>query len=264
MMKELQFAFYAIKKNMQNSAELRTSFALTVVGMAINNVSFLVMWIFFIQSVGVINGWHAVDILGLNGFLAISYGIVFSVFVGIRQLPQYVADGTFDRFLLSPKNVLLRVMTSAFHPSAIGDLLFGVVCFGAYAMISGLGMMQVLFIGVLTINAMVMLFAVTVAVYSLSFYFVDPSSVTRSVFDLFLSPALFHGGIFQGAMRFIFTFLIPSLAVGALPAEALASVSLYHAMILILVTIVWLSGALMFFYQSIKRYESANFMTFGR
>jgi hypothetical protein len=44
-MKELHFALYAIKKNIQNSAELRTSFLTTIIGMAINNSAFLFLWI---------------------------------------------------------------------------------------------------------------------------------------------------------------------------------------------------------------------------
>jgi ABC-2 type transport system permease protein len=264
MMNELRFALYAIKKNIANSTELRTSFALTVLGMAINNVSFLVIWIFFIQSVGEINGWRAIDILALDGFVALSYGVVFSFFVGIKQLSQYIADGVFDRFLLSPKNVLLRVVTSTFHASAVGDLVFGVACFGIYAWIVDIHITQLITLFLLTINATVMFFAVSVLIYSAGFYFADAYSVTYSLFDLFMTPTLFHGGLFHGTMRFIFTFLIPSLVIGALPTEILASVSLVHMIALMGITTVWFAGAMWFFHHSVKRYESANFMTFGR
>ena len=77
MMKEIYFAFYAIKKNIQSSAELRTSFVTNIVGMAINNTAFIIIWIFFVKSVGIINGWTAADIIGLMGFTALSYGVVF-------------------------------------------------------------------------------------------------------------------------------------------------------------------------------------------
>ena len=64
MMKELKFALYAIKKNIQSSAELRTSFLMNIVGMSINNTAFIILWGFFVKSVGVIGGWTVADIIG--------------------------------------------------------------------------------------------------------------------------------------------------------------------------------------------------------
>ena len=264
MFKELKFALYAIKKNIQNGTELRTSFILTVIGMAINNGAFIATWIFFVQSVGEINGWQIVDVVGMNGFVAFSYGIMFSFFAGVRRLPQYVAEGTFDRFLLSPKNVLVRVASSVFHASAVGDVLFGIICFGAYIIMSGLSVSQLFMMILLTCNAIIMFFAASVIIYTSSFYFTDAFSVTYGFFDLFMSPTLFHGGIFHGTMRFIYTFLIPSLVIGALPAEILKSISLQNTLTLIAITFLWLAFALYFFHRSVRRYESANFMTFGQ
>src|SRR6185369_3570581 len=128
MMKEIKFAFYAIKKNIQSSAELRTSFLLNIVGMMINNTSFIIVWVFFVKSVGVIGGWTAADIIGLQGFAATCYGLIFSSGFGIRKLPDYVTNGVFDRFMLSPKNLILRTLTSSFASAPVGDIFFGITC----------------------------------------------------------------------------------------------------------------------------------------
>src|SRR3990167_859684 len=133
MIKELSFALYAIKKNIQSSAELRTSFLMNIVGMTINNTAFIILWGFFVKSVGVIGGWTVADIIGLQGFVAICFGIVFSAGAGIRKLADYTASGAFDRFMLSPKNLLVRIATSSFGVSALGDIVFGIVCLGIYA-----------------------------------------------------------------------------------------------------------------------------------
>lgn len=264
MMNDLRFAWYAIKKNIRNSTELRTSFVLTVIGMAINNTSFLVIWIFFIQTVGEINGWRSSDILALNGFVAISYGIVFSFFVGVRNLSQNIADGVLDRFLLSPKSVLVRVATSSFHASAIGDVLFGVVCFALYAWMVDVVFVQWVIIFFLTVGATLMFFAIALLANSIGFYFTDPQSVSVSIFQLFMTPTLYHGGIFQGAIRVIFTFVIPSLVISGLSVEAVSAISFQQMIFLLFLTIVWFVGSIWFFHYSIRKYESANFMTFGR
>lgn len=263
MFKEIRFALYAIKKNIQSSAELRTSFLMNVVGMAINNTAFIILWVFFVQSVGVIGEWTAADIVGLQGFAALSYGIVFSVAMGIRKLPDYVASGAFDRFMLSPKNLLMRVATSAFSASAVGDLVFGIVCLTIYGFLIHVGLYQILMIAGLVLITTVVFLAMVIAIYSTSFFFIDSDAVTNGLFELFLTPSLFHGGAFQGAMRFIFTFIIPSLLIGALPVEAVRDISPLKLGLIALLALVWFAISVKIFNRAIKKYESSNFMTFG-
>ncbi len=252
MFKELRFALYAMKKNIQSSAELRTSFLMNVVGMAINNTSFVIIWIFFVKSVGVINGWTATDIIALQGFTALSFGVVFSVAMGIRQLPDFVASGSFDRIMLSPKNLLVRVATSAFNASAVGDVVFGVVCLIIYVFLGHLNLYQIFLIPIFGIIGVLVFLATSIAAFSTSFFFIDANAVTNGFFELFMTPSLFHGGTFQGAMRFIFTFLIPSLLVGALPTEAVRDLSFQKLLLVGMVAIVWFILALLIFRAAVK------------
>ena len=263
MMKELKFALYAIKKNIQNSAELRTSFLMNIVGMSINNTAFIILWGFFVKSVGVIGGWTVADIIGLQGFVALCFGIVFSAGAGIRKLADYTASGAFDRFMLSPKNLLVRIATSSFGVSALGDIVFGIVCLGIYAFLIHATIYQILLIALLVVISTIVFLAAAIAIYSTSFFFTDASSVTGSLFELFLTPSLFHGGAFQGAMRFIFTFAIPSLLIGALPVEIVRDISLGKLLLVSVLAIFWFIVSINIFNRAIKKYESSNFMTFG-
>ncbi|MEI8270623.1 MAG: ABC-2 family transporter protein, partial [bacterium] len=263
MMKELKFALYAIKKNIQSSAELRASFLMNIVGMSINNTAFIILWGFFVKSVGVIGGWTVADIIGLQGFVALCFGIVFSAGAGIRKLADYTASGAFDRFMLSPKNLLVRIATSSFGVSALGDIVFGIVCLSIYAFLIHATIYQILLIGLLVIISTVVFLSAAIAIYSTSFFFTDASSVTGSLFELFLTPSLFHGGAFQGVMRFIFTFAVPSLLVGALPVEIVRDISLGKLLLVSVLAIFWFVVSINIFNRAVKRYESSNFMTFG-
>lgn len=263
MFKELRFAIYSIKTNIQSSAELRTSFLLNIVGMVINNIAFILLWVFFIKSVGIIGGWTASDIVGLQGFTALSYGVIFSVATGIRKLPEYVTSGAFDKFMLSPKNLLSRVATSTFSPSAVGDILFGVICFAIYGILIRMSFYQVFLLAILVFFSTLIFLAMTITIYSSSFFFIDSSVVTNGFFELFFTPSLFHGGAFQGAMRFIFTFLVPSLLIGTLPVETIKNISLPQLAIVGLLSLAWFLISILVFYKAVKRYESSNFMTFG-
>ncbi len=263
MFKELTFALYAIKKNIQSSAELRTSFVINVIGMGLNNIAFIILWGFFVHSVGVIGGWTVADIVGLQGFAAFSYGIVLVLAAGIRKLPEYINSGAFDRFMLSPKNILLRVATSAFSAPAVGDMLFGIICLCIYGMLINIGIYQIIVIIALLICASIVFLSVSIAVFSINFFFTDASTVSGSLFDLFLTPALFHGGAFQGALRFVFTFIIPSLLIGTLPVEAVRNMDIGKIGLIFVLSIVWLYLSLKLFNKALRKYESSNFMTFG-
>lgn len=263
MMQELRFALYAIKKNIQSSAELRTSFLMNVVGMTINNTAFIILWVFFVQSVGIIGGWTAADIIGLQGFTALCYGITFSLGAGIKRLPGYVADGVFDRFMLSPKNLLLRVVTSAFSASAVGDIVFGVACLAIYGILIHASFVQVLLMFLLVILSTILFFAVTVVIHSVSFLFTDAASVVNGLFEMFLTPSLFHGGAFQGALRVFYMFVIPALLVGTIPVEIVKDVSVEKLAIVTVFAFLWMMFAVKIFNHAVRRYESSNFMTFG-
>mgnify|MGYP001580612726 FL=1 len=260
---EIKFALYAIKKNIHNSAELRTSFLMNIVGMTINNAAFIFLWIFFVESVGVINGWRASDILALQGFTALGYGIIFSFGAGIRKLADNVASGVFDRFMLSPKNLLLRVATSSFGVSAIGDIVFSITCLIIYAVLNKASCLQIVAILFLSLVSAVIFFSLSLLINSTCFYFTDSSTVSTGLFELFLTPALFHGGAFQGVLRFIFTFIIPSLLIGTFPVEIVRDLHFMQFLIILLLSIFWLVVSLKFFNYSVRKYESSNFMTFG-
>ena len=263
MNNNLRFTLYALKKNIQGSAELRGSFITNIVGMGLNNLSLIVIWVFFVKSVGVIHGWTAIDIVLLQGFTALSYGFVLSFAAGVRRLPDYITTGSFDRFLTSPKNLLLRVSTAAFGTSAIGDIIFGVICLSIYGVLTNITPVQIFLLVVLIVITTIMFFSALLITYSISFLTVDGNSVASGLFEFFLTPALFHGGAFQGATRAFFTFIVPSLLISALPVEIVRD-TLYDKLGLVFIlTVVWLVLSIKVFYFGVKRYESSNFMTFG-
>jgi ABC-2 type transport system permease protein len=262
MKNELKFALYSIKKNLQNNAELRTSFLMNIIGMTINNMAFVFLWIYFVKSVGIIGGWTTYDIIALNGFVAIAFGVIISIFSGIKKLPEYVSSGAFDRFMLSPKNLIMRISTSAFSPSAIGDIIFGMACLSIYGFLIHISILQIIFIIVLIFFTAIIFFAISIIISALSFYIIDAATITDGVFQLFLTPALFHGGSFHGIIRFIFTFIFPSLLIAVVPTETVKNLSLANLLLIGFASFAWLFIAVKIFNHSVKKYASSNFMTF--
>ena len=263
MKNEIRFALYAIKKNIKSSAELRGSFIMNIVGMMLNNLSFVLIWLFMIQTVGSIGGWNSAYVIGLQGFSALSFGICFSFLGGITQMCKNISNGNFDRFILSPKDVLLRSSVSYFTVSAIGDVLYGIICLLICLIMIKASIFQAMMTVLFILLTSMVFITVSIFCQSLAFYFEDGESVANSALELFFTPSLMHGGAFQGEMRFVFTFLIPSLLFGTLPVEAVINMDMEKLLLIAVLSIFWLVFSIIFFYKSLRRYESANFMTFG-
>ena len=80
---------------------------------------------------------------------------------------------------------------------------------------------------------------------------------------MFVSASLYHGGAFAGVLKAIFVFVIPSLLLGAVPVELVKNMSLCHICLISLLTVFCLILSIVFFYRSLRKYESNNFFGFG-
>ena len=263
IMGSIRLALLRIRKNFKNEKELKSSFIISVVGMALNNVAFLILWYYFGNSIGELNGWSPMDIFGLYAFSSTSYGIIVCLFSGMFDIPNYISTGNFDKYLLTPKNILLKVSTSKISTSAIGDFLFGIVCFIIYMIWGSLTITQFLLSLLLILISSVVFYSFSLICMSVSFYLMDGHNVSQGLYGMFLSNSLYHGGAFTGVLRFIFTFIMPSLLLGAIPVEIVKNLSITNLIIIVLLTIFWFIIAVLFFYKSLKKYESNNLFGFG-
>lgn len=262
-MKNISYALLNMKKNFKNAKELKSSFIISVVGMCFNNIAFLVLWYYFGKTVGEINGWKPMDIFGLYGFGTTSFGIISSFFYGIFNIPSYISSGNFDKYLYTPKNILLKISTSAISTSALGDMLFGIICFVVFAIYRKLSLVMILLSFFLMILSSVIFYSFVLICMSISFYVMDGQNVSQGFYELFLNNTLYHGGAYTGILRIIFIYLIPSLLMAAIPVEIVINFSINNLLLITIGTIFWFIISILFFYKSLKKYESNNLFGFG-
>lgn len=262
-MRNVKMALLNIKKNFQNAKELKSAFVTSVIGMCINNISFVVLWYNFGKMMGNLNGWEPFDVIGSYGFCSTSFGLVCAFLYGIFNIPMYISTGNFDKYLITPKNTLVKVATSSIQTSALGDLLFGVICFLWYAIGSKFTVLEFLIAIMLVLISAIVFFAFSLICMTISFYLMDGENVSMGLYGMFVSASLYHGGAFTGILRILFVFVVPSLLLGALPLELVKDLSLIKMGLVLLITIGWLLVARWFFYKSMKKYESNSFFGFG-
>lgn len=262
--KEIYFAGYSIYKNIQSSMELRFSFWFAIFGMALNNVAFLIIWISFGKIAGDMGGWQAIDYLLAIGIGTVAFGISFALGGGLRELGPIIKKGDFDKFLLSPKNVLVRVSTSKFLVHALGDLLFGIISVGTWIFLTGnLSWFVVINILFFTIISTLLWYYYSVLVHAVLFYFADGQTIVQGLFELLITPSIFYGGAFTGWLRNFFIFIIPSFLLGNIAIEVIKNPTWQMYIIVCAITLFWIVFALYIFRISVRRYESSNFINFG-
>ena len=262
-MGSLKLAVVNIKKNFLNARELKSAFIISVIGMVLNNLSFTFLWLYFGKSVGVLNGFAPMDIFGIYAINTTAYGVINAFFYGLFNIPSYISSGNFDKFLITPKNTLVKVVTSDISTSAFGDLLFGVMCFLIFLLSTKLSLIGILLMIIFTVLASIIFFSFSLICMSISFYLMDGENISNGLYSMFVGSSLYHGGAFTGVLKAIFIFIVPSLLVGAFPLEIILNFSLFKLLLLICLTLFWLVFSIYFFYKSLRRYESHNFFGFS-
>ena len=262
-MRSLRLAIINIKKNFLNARELKSAFIISIIGMFLNNFSFTFLWLYFGKSVGVLNGFAPMDIFGIYAINTTSYGIVCAFLYGLFNIPSYISSGNFDKFLITPKNTLIKVVTSSISTSAFGDLLFGVTCFIIFCLSTKLSVIGFLLMILFIILSTIIFFSFSLICMSISFYLMDGENISNGLYGMFVGSSLYHGGAFTGVLKAIFIFIVPSLLLGAIPIEIINSFSFVKILLFIVLTVFWLVFSIYFFYRSLRKYESNNFFGFG-
>ena len=157
----------------------------------------------------------------------------------------------------------MKVSTSKVSTSAIGDLIYGIICFTIFAIIQKLSIFKILLSLYLVILSSIIFYSFFLVAMSISFYLMDGENVSSGLTNIFVSNSLYHGGAFTGILRFVFVFIVPALLVGVIPCELVNNFTLDKLLIMIIFSIFWLVVSILFFNKSLKKYESNNLFGFG-
>ena len=255
---EINLAMFIIKMNIKANISMKSAFLLQMVGMMLNNAAFVFLWILFTDIFGVINGWGKWEVIGLQGIIAVVYGIGFAFFRGSSILPSYVDKGIFDILLTSPRNLYMRILTLGSSMSAFGDIIYGIFllllfCLGISASVS-----QILVL-ILLIPPTVLIFTnFTLVTSCISFYIPDSQDLAKNLFEYMFGPSIYPAGIYPTMMRFFFTFILPSIVIGGLPIETVTNLSIQNIASIWLISLAWFFIAVRVLKEGLKRYESGN------
>jgi ABC-2 type transport system permease protein len=244
-----------MKLSILQSMEYRASFLTQVIGMFVNDIGLVLLWVIFFQKFPQVNGWAFKDMALLYAIFATSYAITFICADGISDLSKKIAHGDLDYFLSLPKNVLWQIAISKSSTPAIGDLLFGIAIFFFWCSPT---LSSTLVFILVSLMAALLSFSFNLFVNSLEFFIPGIFEATDNLMSLLMSFGNYPYTIYHGVLKVVSMTIIPGFFVIALPVSLVRTFSLTELLLLVIGTASYFLIAVTMFFWGLKRYESGN------
>ncbi|XMB85174.1 ABC-2 family transporter protein [Mycoplasmatota bacterium WC44] len=254
--KNILLIFTCIKYNLLKEMEYRFAFIFQIVGMILNNGTFIVQWMILFTLKSDFEGYVFQDILILWAVAAGSFGLNKMVFMNANNISNYIVTGKLDTYLVQPKNVLINVISSRMSTSSIGDIAYGFLVL----IVLRVSLKVFLLYLVLIFLGAIIHAAFNVITHSLSFWLGRAESIANSLEQAILMPSTYPEGIFKGLVRGFMFSIIPVGFIVFIPVRLLDAFDLNLFILLVLFTIIVVTLAFVIFNKGLKKYSSSNLM----
>lgn len=255
---DLRMYWISWRTQFKAATKLRAAFALQIVGMMVNNLGLLAGWMFLFSRFGTINGWSALDYMGMQGVSMFVFGLILAFFAGIVELPRYVDQGTFDIYLTRPSSILGQVASSTIEVATVGDILLGSALVVIYMVTAHVTLAAALMFVLALVIAIALMFCFTLLPYLLAFYIFDSDKIARAAHMMFMDIGVFPTGVITGWMRTVLLTGFPGLFAFVIPLQVLRGLEWEYLLLGGVVAVFWLVVTLWLFRRSLRKYESAN------
>ncbi|MGQ0504562.1 MAG: ABC transporter permease [Myxococcaceae bacterium] len=224
------------------------------------STAFIPLFVVF-QGREQLEGWTFAEALLVSGWFVMLQGVLEgAINPSLTSVVEHIRQGTLDFVLLKPADAQFLVSTARFQPwkgmnvlTAIGIFIFSFAKQGRAP--STFGLLQS---GLLFFTSTLLLYSLWILTVSAAFYVVKVDNLTYffgAIFDAARWPAT----LFRGALRFIFTFVIPLALMTTFPAQAMLGRLGAQSLGLALVGAFAFAGISRFVWtRSIGKYTSAS------
>jgi len=206
-------------------------------------------------------GWSEHQALIVAGFFMALKGVLQgAIQPALSNVVEHVRKGTLDFLLLKPVDAQFMLSTSKLDLARVTDVLAG-LALSAYALgKSGahptLG--QVALSLLILSSAVTVLYSIWILVVSLSFRVVKVDNLSYLIVSVF-DAARFPSSVFQGALAFVFTFIVPLALMTTYPALALlGKLRFSEVLTALVVAAVFLSLSRFVWLRSVRFYTGAG------
>lgn len=265
-MKLIQLYLALLSAGLRSQLQYRTNcIVLIIMGLIWQGTGFAFIWIILSQFHQLM-GWTLGEIAFLYSFRLLIHALSMSIFGLFQRMEYMVRLGEFDIYLIRPIPPFLQVMTYRFPMASFGDLLGGILLFGAANTRVNIDWSPsaIFYLLLAIVGGCLAEAAIKLAAGSMAFRLLSVWHLV-SLFDDMLGlagnyPLTLYGNI----VRFFFTFVFPLAFVAYFPVTVLLrrtgelSVSPLFALLSPLIGIILFALAYLFFEHELKQYQSSG------
>ena len=187
-----------------------------------SGVALVPLLVLFSMRAGVA-GYSAHEALIVVGFFMALKGVLVGVIQpSLGNVVEHIRKGTLDFLLLKPVDAQFLLSTSKLELARVVDVLAG-LGLSAWALAhtgADPGPAELAVAALILVCALAILYALWILVVSLAFYVVKIDNLSYLIVSTF-DAARWPSSVFQGALSFVFTFVIPLALMTTYPALAL-------------------------------------------
>lgn len=168
-------------------------------------------------------GWSFGEALMVMGWFTFLQGVLEGVInPSLVSVVDHIRKGTLDFVLVKPADAQFLVSTSRFQPWKTVNVLtaFLVFAWGFHLLGRGPTPGGVAAAALMMVAAVVVLYSLWILTVSAAFYVVRIDNLTQ-LFSAVFDAARWPVSVFRGAVRALFTFVIPLALMTTYPAQAL-------------------------------------------
>jgi ABC-2 type transport system permease protein len=250
-----------LRTSIQTSLQYRWEFlGEGLTGLMFALLGLLPLWVFK-RNGATVPGWGFPEMLVVVGWFTLLKGLIDgAVNPSLITVVDHIRRGTLDFVLLKPADAQFLVSTAKFEPWRVLDVLVGLAICGWGFALRGAPPAPLHVAGalLLLVSASLVLYSTWILVVSAAFWVVRLDNLAylfMSIFDFARWPVT----VFRGAVRFVFTFVIPLALMTTYPTMALLGTLRPATGALAVAGALVYAGAARFVWgRAIARYTSAS------
>jgi len=246
--------------------QYRANFVMLVVmGLIYQGTGFAFIWVVLgrFPSLG---GWTLGEVAFLYGLRLVMHALSMLGSGHGRVLGYQIQRGEFDRYLLRPLPPLMQIMSQGVQVNAFGDLLGGLLLFGAAITLVGIDWspQTLAYLVLALIGGALLEIALVLLIGALALRVVDTGTLLFLHDTFFSSFGNYPLTIFGPALRWLLTFALPLAFMAYFPAVVLLrrtgelSVPPTLAYGAPLIGALWFALAVAVFQRALRQYQSVG------
>jgi ABC-2 type transport system permease protein len=169
-----------------------------------------------------INGWDFRQTAFMYGLWFLGHALHNTFFYGIGNVPEFIREGRFDRFLVRPLDTLYQAMTVPQYTSP-DELILALTYFAVIVPYSGVQVDTrfILYVPLVAIGGALIDFGINLAIATASFWFIRIDTLRWVVMSLEQDFSRYPISIYQRGVQVVLAFVLPFAFMNYFPATLL-------------------------------------------